>query len=298
MITDGALIVGEEPPLERALRDEVARRMGLPAAVPLTYEGLRQVYAAWCAHLSFDNLRKVIALRTGRELPGRTAEDFFTHWLKHDAAGTCWPTSNALLALVRSYGFPALRSAGSMHDSGPMNHGCVRVPLGAETWFLDGAMLTVAPVRLSDRVEQSEVPLLAAESEPDQGAHLVWADFAPSGWLPCRVYAEPISRELHLQRYEASREVSPFNGRLFLRKNAPNERRALIGPTRVSKTEAGVTSRALTRDELCASLRDEFGISSALIEEWIACGGLDASYEEEPASAKPAPVHRPPPSQR
>jgi len=40
----------------------------------------------------FDNVRKLIHVKSGKAgpLPGGTAEDFFTAWLRHGTGGTCW----------------------------------------------------------------------------------------------------------------------------------------------------------------------------------------------------------------
>jgi N-hydroxyarylamine O-acetyltransferase len=298
MTLSEAVVPDEEPVLPAGLRDEVLGRLGLPRAVSLDHDGLSTVYAAWCARVPFDNVRKVIALRTGRPLPGRTAEDFFEAWLEDGAGGTCWPSSNALYALVRSFGFAASRAAGSMRDTGPINHATIRVAIGADTWLIDSSMLTVAPVPLASTVFIGTDPVFAAESEPEAGTHLVWVDFPPNpDWFPCRLLPDPITREFHLARYEASREQSIFNSRLFARRNYVGEKRVLVGPSRVSKTASGMEMRELSRDELCAALREDIGISPALTEEWAACGGLDAAYEELPGP-KPAPDSRKPPSQR
>jgi hypothetical protein len=88
----------EEPALPAPLRDRILERLGLSRLPSPDFEGLCELYGAWCGRVSFDNVRKVVALQTGRDLPGRTAEEFFEAWLDLGAAGTCWPGSNALYA--------------------------------------------------------------------------------------------------------------------------------------------------------------------------------------------------------
>ena len=65
-----------------------------------------------------------------------------------------------------------------------------------------------------------------------------------------------------------------------------------MGHSRFSKTARGIESRDLTRDEVRSALRDDIGLADALVDEWVACGGLDASFEP-PAGPKPPPHHPP-----
>ncbi len=106
------------------LRDRVTKRLGLSSTPAPDFSGLTALYGAWCANVPFDNLGKMIALRTGGDLPlpGMHAVEFFERWLDHGAGGTCWPTSNAFFELVLSLGFEAHRIAGYFNDRGIMNH--------------------------------------------------------------------------------------------------------------------------------------------------------------------------------
>lgn len=141
-------------PLPGTRRDRVRGRLGLSEGFSRRQtrdlDGLRAVYAAWCRHVTFDNIRKLVALRTepAGPLPGASAEDFFEEWLAHSAGGTCWPASNALHALLRALDFDARRVAGSMHDIGSPNHGSVKVRLANRDWVVDSSMLTNAPLPL------------------------------------------------------------------------------------------------------------------------------------------------------
>lgn len=289
---------GEMPVLAPALRDEVLRRIGIGGPVSLDLDGLRRVYRAWCAHVGFDNVRKVVALRTGQPLPGRTAEDFFEAWLETGASATCWPSSNALYELLRALGFDARRGAGSMRDTGSIDHGTTRVAIGGGTWLVDSSMLTIEPLRLDGQVTIGSDPVFGAEAEPDAGTHVVWADFPPNpAFLPCRLLPDPITREFHLDSYEGSREGSTFNRRVYAIRNAPGEKRLIVGHSRISKTASGIERRELTRAELCAALQEEVGIGEALVRTWVDVGGLDLAFEE-PAGPKPPPVTKVRPSLR
>jgi arylamine N-acetyltransferase len=279
------------------LLDRILDRLGLSAAPPRTLDGLQTLYAAWCAHVPFDNVRKMIALRTGLPLPGSTAEDFFDAWLTTGAGGTCWPTSNALFELVAALGFAARRVAGSMLDLGIVSHGSVKVAIDGQDWLVDSSMLTNVPLRLGSEVVIHE-GVFAAEVEPAANTHVIWTKTpANATYLPCRLLVDPSSHEEYVERYEASRIRSPFNERLYARRNRPGELLVLLGCTRLSQTARGVERRDLSREELLASLRDEIGLSDPLIATWVASGGLDATFEP-PTGPRLPPVTTLPPSQR
>jgi hypothetical protein len=42
----------------------VREELGLPESVANDLEGLRTVYSAWCANMTFDNMRKFVSLRS------------------------------------------------------------------------------------------------------------------------------------------------------------------------------------------------------------------------------------------
>lgn len=182
-----------------------------------------------------------------------------------------------------------------MRDLGPINHATNRVVIDGRVWLVDSSMLTVDPLPLTHEVHIGSGHF-AAEVEPEAGSHVVWVDFPPqAGALPCRLLPDPISYSFHLDGYERSREKSAFNRRLYARRNYSGEKRILVGNRRVSKTAAGMDVRELTREELREALEADIGIDGRLVDEWVACGGLDLAFEEAPP---PPPLDRKPPSQR
>ena len=287
------------PTLPATLRARVLGRFGLDADIPLDIGGLRALYAAWCRNVPFDNVRKLIALRTGNEeaLPGGEAGDFLEYWLRHGTGGTCWSSSNALFELVVSCGFVARRVAGSMRDLGVPGHGSVKVTIDGADWLVDSSMLIMHPIPLANTVHIDRDPLFGVEVEPSGGSHLVWFDTPPyDEYFPCRFLIDPVDHAFYLERYEISRTRGPFNHHLSVRYNRGDARTVLQGHTRHRKTVAGLQSEDLTPDALCATLRDEVGMSSEMVERWIACGALDAAYE--PPLVLPAPIIGQPPSRR
>lgn len=286
--------------LDEHLLERILERLGVPGPPSPDMEGLRAVYAAWCLSVPFDNIAKLIALRTGASdpLPGIDAVEFYNRLLNHGAAGTCWPTSNALFELLATLGFDTRRIAGSMRDTGIVSHGSVTVTIDGNDWLVDTSMLTIAPLPLTRETYFADDPLFAAEVEHTGETHIVWSDLPPNPTLiPCRMLVDPATHAFYAERYEASRTRSPFNDRLYAKRNFPDEKLVLIGNSRVSKTADGMTTQALNATQLCESLRDEIGISGTLIEEWKRSGALEASFN--PPSGPPlATTTLEPPSRR
>lgn len=286
--------------LPYGLRNRVLDRLGLSVPRAPTLESLRVVYRAWCQGVPFDNVRKMIALRTGPScpLPGGRASEFFEDWFRDGSGGTCWPTSNALFALVSSLGFEARRVAGSMRDLGVVSHASVKVRIDGEDWLVDSSLLTNAPLPLDRGVFVSDDPVVPAEVEPAGTTHVIWADLPPNpSYLPCRLLIDRMTHAEHLAAYEVSRARSPFNQRLYARRNRPGELVVLVGNTRFARTTGGLESRVLSPDDICRALRSDVGLSEALIEAWRAAGGCDASLEP-PSGPAPPPVIGRPPSRR
>jgi len=280
------------------LRDRVLRRAGLDGPPPVNLEGLRRLYNAWCLAVPFDNVRKMIAIRTGAPLPGRDATDFFQSWLETGAGGTGWSGSNALYELAHSLRFNARRAAGSMYDDGSPNHGTVIVTIDSAEWLIDSSLLTAEPIPLAGHPYFRSDGVSAIEVEADAGSHVLWtsAPHQPSS-IACRIFSQPLSYDAVLAKYEDSRRQSPFNQRLYARRNDSGRVILLRGRTRFERSIGGLTARDLSEDELRASLRTEFGFSQSLIDAWSRCGALASSLER--SSAEPPPPNKGvPPSQR
>jgi arylamine N-acetyltransferase len=256
--------------------------MGL-AAAPLTdVEGLRAVYRAWCTHIPFDSVRKMIALRTNpaAPLPGGHVEDFFQAWLADGTGATCWPSSNALFELLHSLGFQARRVTGSMGDTGVANHASVIVTIEGSEWLVDASIFTSEPLPLQQEAFAANDPIFPTRLEFNKGTHILWTHIpGDRDYLPCRIHGESVTHAEYLQRYEASRARSPFNERLYARRNRDAELVLLVGHSRISRTPNGVQSRELTSEQLTEALHNDIGISERAIEQWARSGALAASSQ-------------------
>jgi len=223
--------------------------------------------------------------------------EFLERWLTHGAGGTCWPSSNALYELLIALGFEARRIAGSMGDTGIVSHGSVTVTCHSRDWLVDSSMLTQSPLPLTADVFISAETVFAAEVEPADRMHIVWTDLPLNDtYIPCRLLIDPATYEYYAERYEASRTRSPFNERVYARRNRPGETVVIAGNRRLSKTSIGLKTEDLSREGLCESLHEDFGISGALIDQLRRSGTLEASFQ--PPTDAPKPVMAMPPSKR
>ena len=68
------------------LRRLVLRQPGFESPPRVNFDGLRAVYSAWCANVPFDNVRRMIALRSRPDDPlqGADADPFFEAWCMRD----------------------------------------------------------------------------------------------------------------------------------------------------------------------------------------------------------------------
>lgn len=288
-------------PLDPDLLLRVLDRLGLPPKIPADLNGLRQVYAAWCTYVPFDNIRKMISLHSGADkLAGLDAADFFENWLANGSGGTCWPSSNALYVLLRSLGFDARRVAGAMFDMPDINHGTIKVRIDGQDWMVDTSMLTYEPLELTGETVVRPGPVNAVEVEPENGSYVIWTDFPPlPEFIPCRLHSDPVGDDLYLERYETySREQSPFNEKIYIRKGGPDGVSVLFGNGMFTRlADGGLAYREFDRDALCAYLTSEAGISQKLVEEWVASGSLDSTFATSEHRASPE-ITRPRPSKR
>lgn len=286
--------------LSNQLVSRVLTRLDFTFTATTDVKTLQKLYASWCNHLPFDNIRKMISLRTGnnKPLPGLDAEEFFENYLTNGSGATCWPMANAFYELLLSLGFQASRVAGYMLDLGILNHGSVKVTVDNQEYFTDAPLLLNVILPLGRGIFIHNDPVVPVELEPQEGSNLVWIKPLPGNeYFYCRMISEPVSYSLFTEGYEASRTGSIFNQRLYARRNYPGEQIVLWGNTRFSKTIRGIESRELSPDELCEALHRDIGISYSLINDWAASGSLNDSFEK-PSGQRPPAMTIKPPSQR
>ncbi|QJR37445.1 arylamine N-acetyltransferase [Gemmatimonas groenlandica] len=266
--------------LPAPLRDELCARLGVALEAPTTSQ-LTRVYDAWCLHVPFDNVRKLIALREAHAppLPGAQAADFFTHWLSDGTGGTCWSSSHALWSLLTALGFRARRIAGSMRDTGIVTHGSVIVTIDQQEWLVDSSALTSRPVPMSTGAYRDTDPVFATEWQREGDTHVLRFAGAPGPELtPCRFLVDPTDSAYVQHRYELSRTFGPFNHFTYARRSVRDGFVVLRGPVRYHRTAQGMASRPLDRDGILHVLAHDIGISPAMLQRYEACGALDLNF--------------------
>lgn len=190
------------------------------------YEGLTALYKAWSRNVPFDNLQKRIGMsrQDSRLLPGGNGVEFFENFLNHGTGGTCWPTSEGLYTLLKSAGFDAVRSAGSMLDVGDNNqpnHGTVVVNVDKQTYLLDTTMLSEEPLLLIEKEDtKTEHPIHGIRSDySGEQLKVWWSPGHTLQYVAFQLEHEQVNHDFFLKRYEITRDGSLFNASLYFRIN-------------------------------------------------------------------------------
>ena len=286
--------------ISNEIQTKILKHLEISEPITTDLQTLQRIYTSWCLHVPFDNIRKMIALQSEykQKLPGLDAFDFFENWLENGSGATCWPMANAFYELLISIGFDAKRIAGYMRDLGVLNHASVKVIINGQNYIAEAAFFLNKVFLLGQDTIIENDPVFPAEIEKEGESHLLWMQTPPGkDFFYCRINSNPVDFLFFNEGYEASRDRSIFNQRLYARKNYPDKLIILWGNTYVLKTINGVDYRELSRDEVCLALRNDIGISENLINKWIVAGCLEASFGK-PTGPPPPPLTIKPPSQR
>ena len=230
--------------------------------------GVAALYAAWCRHVPFDNLRKLVALRTGdpRPLPGDEPDDFFRACLDHGTGGTCWSSSGALGALADHLGFRTALGAGSVFDLPEENHGTAVVEVGDVCWMLDSSMLTGTPHRLGGELSRTECHGYRSRLEPDGDSWMMHTD-SSIGELPCRINPGARSTDEYRERHEKTRSWSVFNDTPYVLRHVGESVQCLRDLALTVWSPAGTASSTLDPEERRAWLVETAGFSAAVVAD-------------------------------
>jgi arylamine N-acetyltransferase len=260
--------------LPEELTERVLARLGLSRPPEPTLQGLKTLYAAWCQRVPFDNVRKMIHLRTGNaaRLPGSTAEDFFEAWLKWGTGGTCWPGAGACHALLTALGFEAERGVGTMLvlPTLPPNHGTVRVSFGRECYLVDCSILCGVPLRLDEQAD-TEIKHRAwgVRTATREGKiHIAWRPIHKLDGFECRLEGFGSEWSDFEHRYDQTRGWSPFNFELSIRLNrGENVIGAGFGQSVKLASDGSVQSSPMSKVERNKMLIEEFQLSEEIVAQ-------------------------------
>jgi N-hydroxyarylamine O-acetyltransferase len=268
--------------LPEAMVDRILAKLELTGRPEPTLSGLSAVYRAWCRHVPFDNIRKLIHVRRGDPgvLPGDDVEDFFDNWLRFGAGGTCWAGNGALGALLMTLGFAARRGVATMlvAPNLPPNHGSITVLLDERRYLVDASILHHEPLLLEAHPPPHE-PAPAA-GRPAPAAHSAWSaacHWRDGRWyirwrplhkldgLDCRIDRFDAEAATFRQFHEQSRAWSPFNYALYVRTNRDASVLGAAFGQRVEIDESGAAvQRPLQASDRIRFLVEEVGIHEEL----------------------------------
>jgi len=254
-----------------ATTDAVLERFGLQESPETTTEGLARLYLAWCHNVPFDNLRKRVHLVAAdpAPLPGGTPGDFFDAYLRHGTGGTCWPSSAALHALLTSVGFDARRGSAAMGDDlfgVAHTHGTVIVRVDGAEYWVDSSMLSdrVLPLRRGEETALDD-PIRPMRAEPVENLWRVWwTNPAFEAELGCLLLDDDVSLDHYLERYEASREASPFNTGIYATHNFDGRTLTFAQGSLFTRTADGLV-RSEAPGGAAQCLVEELGYSEEIV---------------------------------
>jgi arylamine N-acetyltransferase len=263
-----------EPILTPDFVEKILARLGLQRRPERTLAGLREFYAAWCANVPFDNVRKLIHVRARRKgpLPSFTPEDFFDGFLKYGTGGTCWAGAGAMHALVRSLGFDAERGIGTMlHAPNAVpNHGTVLVRFGADRYLVDSSMIFGEPLRLEDEMETGvEHPAWGVRcSRKQRQWHIAWRPLHKTDGFECRIERFGASWAEFQTLHDATRGWSPFNFEVSARRNRHGEVMGVgFGEAVKLRQDGGVDRSPASYQERARILIEEVGLSEEIVAQ-------------------------------
>lgn len=267
------------PVLPDELVERSLSRLGLTHRPTLDLVGLNALYAAWSGKVPFDNVRKRIWFASDQTtpLPGQDPTEFFENWLTHGTGGTCWPTSGAVYALLRSLGFDARRIAGSMIEPGEKDtmaggHGSVLVTLDGVDYLVDASILAFGVLPLVTGVRASA----------GKGIHQIHAVPIAEGFdvlwyagqvrdTPVRFRTDrrfdPVDHAFFLDGCERSKRSGPFNDALYICRRFPDSILTVGRRNRIAVAADGtVTVTKLGDAGRKRVLIDELGLSEEIAE--------------------------------
>jgi N-hydroxyarylamine O-acetyltransferase len=260
--------------LSESLVERVLARLGLSARPEPTLQGLAVLYGAWCQRVPFDNVRKMIHVRSGDAgpLPGSPPEDFLTNWLKHGTGGTCWSGAGSFQALLAALGFAAVRGVATMLvvPDLPPNHGTVQVSFGTERYLVDCSMLHGEPLRLDEQAETRVThPGWGLRCGRRDGRwHVAWRPLHKVDGFECRLERFGASAEEFRHFYEQTRGWSPFNYEVSARINRGDKVVGMgFGQAVTLRADGSVEQRPISRAERDRVLIEEVGLSEEIVAQ-------------------------------
>jgi N-hydroxyarylamine O-acetyltransferase len=260
--------------LSNDLLERVLSRLGFSRFPEPTFEGLQSLYSAWCRSVPFDNVRKLIHVRSQAPgpLPGDTPAEFFSAWLAFGTGATCWAGNGALHALLASLGFDTVRGVGTMLVAPgiPPNHGTALVNCNGKRYLVDASILHGIPLPLEESIPTHiDHPAWGVRCSKREGAwHIRWRPLQKTDGLDCLIDQIDVSQETFRARHESTRPWSPFNYELHVRRVRGD---TVVGIARGQRVffdaEGGISQTPLEGNERLRVLVEELGIDEGIARQ-------------------------------
>lgn len=260
---------GMERALDAPLVDAVLDRLELDRPAVDT-GGLRAVYRAWCDHIPFDNLQKLVALREDRRpLPGDRAAEFFHNWLRDGTGGTCWASSNALHDLLAYLGFDVTRLTAAMLDLPDPNHATNLVSVDGAGFLADTSVLSGEPIEVAGERTEVHSSGYQVELTPDGDTWVMTFPSVMADRMVCRVFPGPSDVDTYRRLHEATRALSPFNHQLHVTRHRNGYVWNLRHRTLTRLSSGSIEQSDLTDDDTRGWLADA-GFAERIVEAALA----------------------------
>lgn len=258
-----------EPELDAALVDAVLDRLELDRPATDT-DGLRAVYRAWCDHISFDNLQKLVALREDRRpLPGDRAAEFFDNWLHDGTGATCWASSGALHDLLACLGFDVTRLTAAMLDLPDPNHATNLVTVDGARFLVDTSVLSGEPIEVGGERTEVHSSGYHVDLTPYGDTWVMTFPSAMADRMVCRVFPNPSTVGTYRRLHEATRARSPFNHQLHVTRHRDGYVWNLRHRTLTRLSTGSIEQSELTDDDTRGWLADA-GFAEGIVEAALA----------------------------
>lgn len=262
-----------EPVLGPDIIERVMARFGLQREEP-SLARLREVYAAWCATIPFDNVRKIIHVRSQNPgpLPAYTPEDYFRGFLRYGTGGTCWAGAGAMHAFLKALGFDVERGIATMMAAPnlPPNHGTVLAKIDGKKYLVDSSMLFGEPLLLDENNS-------TGISHPARGVqccrrdgqwHINWRPLHKTDGFECRIERFDVAWSEFQTKHDGTRGWSPFNFEVSARRNCGDEVVGVgFGHAVKLRKDGGVDRVPISKEERNRVLVEQVGISEEIVAQ-------------------------------
>ncbi|PDY73494.1 arylamine N-acetyltransferase [Bacillus cereus] len=210
------------------LIEAVISKLGFQQWPKNSEDNLRMLYQSWCKNVPQDNIHKRIYFgnQMSGPLPIGNPSEFFSNFLEHSTGGTCWGHSIGLYSLIKILGYDVRAAAGSMvgltpPENGP-SHGTVIVTIEDQQYLVYGILMIEDIVPLSQERPSIGGPLpFTIKIYPNFNDlwDIVFRTGHSEKELTCRLEIDNVEFSYLQERWENTRNYSPFNNSLFIRKN-------------------------------------------------------------------------------